>query len=142
MSETPPTNQPERNLDTYAVHKQETFRQVILPTVIGLIVIIAMTVAVIYAGFSGNAQLSRWADISLVWVLLPAMMFSLLFLVLLVGLTIGVTKLLYVIPIYTYRLQLLIRNAQTRINKATDLAVEPVLRVNSFLARARTLLRR
>lgn len=142
MSESPPTTPPERNLDTYAAHKRETFRQITLPTVIGLIVIIALSVAVIYAGFSGNAQVSRWADISLMWVLLPIIMFSLLFLALLVGLTYGVTKLLYVIPTYSYRLQLFIRNAQTRINTATDLAVEPVLRVNSFLARIRILLRR
>lgn len=142
MSETPPTTPPERNQDTYVAHKRETFRQITLPALIGSIVIIALSVAVIYAGFSGNAQVSRWADISLIWVLLPVMMFSLLFLVLLVGLTYAVTKLLYALPIYAYRLQLFIRNAQTRIYAATDLAVEPVLKTNSFLARARALLRR
>lgn len=142
MDEPPATTQPERNPDTHSAHQRETFRQIILPILIGSIVIIALIIAVIYAGFSGNAQLSRWADISLVWVLLPLIMFSLLFLVLLIGLTIGITRLLHVFPIYTYRLLLFIRNVQSRINSGTDLAVQPILRINSLLASARILLRR
>lgn len=142
MSETPPTAQPERNPDTYAAHKRDVFRQITLPTLIGLIVIIGLTIAVIYAGASGNNQVSRWADISLIWLLLPVTFLSLLILAFLVGTTILFTKLLYVFPIYAYKVQIFIREAQTKIKSATDMAVEPVLKINSFLASARTLLRR
>ena len=142
MNQSPPTLPPERNPDTHAAHKRDVFLQITLPTLIGLVVILALTVAVIYAGASGNNNVSRWADISLVWLLLPSTFVSLLFILLLAGLTYGITKVLHILPFYFYKLQLLIRDIQTRIMTGTDIAVEPVLKINSFLARTQTLLRR
>lgn len=142
MSEPPSTLQPERNPDTHAAHRRDVFRQITLPTLIGLIVIIALTAAVIYAGASGNSQVSRWADVSLIWLLLPSTIISLLFVAILAALAFLITRLLHIFPIYAYRLQLIFRDIQSKIETGTDIAVEPVLKINSFLARARALLRR
>jgi hypothetical protein len=136
------TAQPERNPQTHAAHKREVFLQIILPILIGSIILIALVVGVIYAGATGNGQVSRWADISLVWLLLPGILSALFLLVFLTILTIGLTRLLHVFPIYAYRMQLLIFKFETSVTKATDMAVEPVLKINSFVASARRLLRR
>lgn len=142
MSDTLPADQPQRNPDTYAAYKRDVFRQITLPTLVGLIVILGLSIAVIYAAASGNSQVSRWADISLVWLLLPVIFLSLLFLALLVGITFLITRLLHIFPVYAYKVQIFFNQAQTWIKSGTDIAVEPILKINSFLASARTLLRR
>jgi hypothetical protein len=136
------TIHPERNPETMAAHRREVFRQITLPTLIGLIILFALVFLVIYASVSGNSEISRWADVSLIWLLLPSILFALLFLVILIGLTYGLTRLLHVLPFFAYRMQLFIFKIQTRIKSGSDSVVEPILKINSFMARARRLLRR
>lgn len=133
---------PKRNPETHAVHKREVLLQIILPIVFGSIILLTLTGFVIYAGLSGNSQVSRWADISLVWLLLPSIIFALLLLSFLVVLTIGLTRLLNILPIYTYRLQFLVFKLGNKIKRATDISVEPILKINSFMASARRLMRK
>jgi hypothetical protein len=136
------TAQPERNPETHTAHKREVALQIILPTMIGLTLLVALSAIVIYAGASGNNEVSRWADISLVWILLPCILAALLFLIILVVLTIGLTKLLSVIPAFAYKLQSAVFKAETSVKKATDLVVRPFVKYNSLKAGARRLLRR
>jgi hypothetical protein len=136
------SSQPQRNPETHAAYKRSVLRQVTLPTLIGLLVLIALVAIVIYAGASGDAQVSRWADISLIWILLPCTLFALLILLFLLALTIGLTRLLSILPAYTYRLQLLIFRIQAGIESGTNKVAAPILKLNSLLASARKLLRR
>lgn len=136
------TIQSERNPETHAAYRREVFIQIILPTLIGSIIVFAMAVVVIVAGASGNSQVSRWADISLVWLLLPSIMLALLFLIFLILLTIGLTRLLHALPIFAYKLQFYVFLLQSKIKNAADLSVEPIMKINSFIASARRLFRR
>jgi hypothetical protein len=136
------TTQPERNPETHAAHRREVFLQIILPILIGSIILLTLVGVIIYAGISGNSQVSRWADISLVWLLLPSIMFALFLLLFLVVLTIGLTRLLHVFPFYAYRLHFLVFKIENKIKKAADMSIEPILKINSFMASARRLLRR
>jgi hypothetical protein len=136
------TAQPQRNPETHAAYKRSVLRQVTLPAIIGLLILIGAASFVIYAGASGNAEVSRWADISLIWVLLPCTLFALLILLFLLALTIGLTRLLSILPTYTYRLQLLIFRIQARIERGTNMVAAPIVKLNSLLASTRKLLRR
>lgn len=135
------TIQSERNPDTAAIHRREVFRQITLPTLIGLIILITLVVLVIYAGASGNDQISRWADVSLIWILLPNILLAILVLIILIVLAIGLTRLLHVFPIFAYKAQLFFFKVRDQVKIGMDMAVAPILKFNSFMAGLRRLLR-
>ena len=63
---------PERNPVTHQKHRQEVLRQITLPLLLGLAVLLTLAILVVITGFQGGEQVSIWADISTVWLIMPA----------------------------------------------------------------------
>ena len=125
---------PERNPFTRAVHRREVFFQIALPLIIGGILILALAVGVIVTTVQGTGDSSRWADVSLIWLLLPAFPLALLLIALVVGVIVGTTYLLGITPGYMRLIHLYLMRIQAKIQSATDKAVSPFIRSQSFLA--------
>lgn len=126
----------ERNPVTQRAHGRQTMWQIVLPLIIGALVAIALGVL---AGLAGADRTSRWADISLIFMIIPAMLVSLLFVVLSVGLNYGLFRVLKFVPPFARRVQDVFGRAEQRIRTGADMAVEPILRAQSLLAAARSL---
>jgi hypothetical protein len=133
---------PERNPVTHAAHRREVFWQITFPLILTLLILLGLVGFVIYAGFQGSGSVSRWADISLIWLLLPAVVATLVVLVFLIGLVYLVSKLLGVLPGYARLVQGYFSLAQVRIRSIADKMVEPVLKIRSFKAGADVLRRK
>ena len=82
-------------------------------------------------------DVSRWADVSLIWILLPSLFFALILLALTVGLVIAISLLLKAIPRYAYIIQLFFEKGKNKVSQLTRMMVEPILRINSLWAAAR-----
>jgi len=95
-------NQPTVERPTVRAHKRQFAWQILVPFLVMAGLIIAGAVLVITGGESQN---SVWADISMIWLLAPALLFALAFLVLLITIIYGMIKLLQVIPVYTGKAQ-------------------------------------
>ena len=81
-------------------------------------------------------SLSQYADTSLIWLILPVMMFGVLFGLLLLGLIYGVARLLGVIPQYTFLIQQYASLIEAKIMLWTKKAMDPVITVESLKAAA------
>jgi hypothetical protein len=127
-----------RNPITKKAHARQRLWQITLPLVVGVIVVIALLVL---ASLAGTAQASRWADISLIFLLIPVMVISLIFLVLGAGLVYALVRVLQVIPAFAFRVQNLFTLIEDRVRTGANLAAEPIIRVSSWLAAIRTLRR-
>jgi hypothetical protein len=127
-----------RNPVTHAHHRHQVLWQITVPFIVAFILLLALA---ILAGLGANADVSRWADASLIWLIQLAILPALLVLATLIGLVYGLYKLLAVLPFYTYRAQEFAARLRTLVRKASDVAVEPVLKVNSFYASLSRLLR-
>lgn len=127
-----------RNPITKRAHARQRLWQIILPLVIGVIAAIALLVL---AGLAGAAQTSRWADISLIFLVIPVMVVSLIFLALGAGLIYALVRVLQVIPTFAFRAQNLFTLIEDRVRTGANLAAEPIIRVSSWLAAIRTLRR-
>ncbi len=136
MPDTFPLGVRERNPITYKIHRTQTAWQIYLPLAVGLIVVVVFAV---FTGLASTEGASRWADISLIFLIIPVMMVTLLFLAFTAGLIYIVVKLLQEIPVYTRQAQEMIQMVSQRVRKGTDLAVEPVLRIHGFRAALRAL---
>jgi len=102
-----------------------------MPLAIGITVILTLSLGAAIGSF---LDVSRWADISLVWLILIYLAFALVFLVVLVAMIFGVAWLLHNLPIYARQAHDLFVMIRVQVGRVSDKAVEPVLRIQSFTA--------
>jgi hypothetical protein len=120
----------ERNPVTYQSHRKQVLWQITIPLVIGAVIILILAVLVT----TGSPQTaSLWADISLVWLIIPVMIVSLILLVLLAGLAYAVIWLVRTIPGYAMQAQNFMIMIASQVEKLGNVIVEPILRLNAFL---------
>ena len=136
MSNTTLSQKSTRNPVTQKAHARQTFWQITVPLAIGVLVAIALAVL---AGFAGEEGASRWADISLIFLIVPTMVVTLLFVVLFVALNYGLLRALKYLPSLAYRVQDIFSQAEQRVRIGADMAAEPILRIGSVLAAVRSL---
>lgn len=130
---------PERNTITQAKHQHEVFRQITIPCIIGGTIFLA--IAVLAGFFSSSDYQSRWADISLVWLVLPNLVVSLVCLAALGGMTYGLFRLIAVLPPVAFRIQNFFLKAQAAVRKYADLLLKPIFDAQALNARQRALRR-
>ncbi len=127
---------PQRNPTTHLKHRREVLWQITIPLSVGVLVILAMA---ILAGSSTASQASHWADISLIWLITPTLLFTLITLTILIALIYGLVRLILVLPFYTYRLLNWLIVFGLRVKQLGNKAVEPILRGQAFGSSLRTL---
>jgi len=132
-TQTPPA---ERNPVTQAIHRRQVFWQITLPLIVLALIFLALTVVV---SLTGAGLQSRWADISAIWCLCPNLIVLLLCVGSLGGMSYGLFRLLRVLPGKLFSLQKLSLKFRDGVQKVSDAAVEPVLKVHSSRAGQKTL---
>jgi len=127
---------------SYKRHRKQLTGQIILPVAFAALLCIASIVMVNIATFRDNGDVARWAAISTIWIVIPIMIASLIFLAVLVGLVYLLVRLLNITPHYTGLAQDFVHKLAIRIRLAADAAVKPVIfwdsvgaSINRFLGR-------
>ena len=121
--------------ESYLRHRKEVAWRIVLPVVLSLLVIIAVVALIVNVTFFQNAgDVSRWAAISTIWIVIPTMVGMLIFLALLIGMVYLLARLLNITPTYTGMAQDYVYKAVGYIKRAADAAVKPVLQIERFMA--------
>lgn len=110
--------------------------------VIAGLLFIALIVLINVATFRQNGDVARWAAISTIWIVIPIIIASLIFLAVLVGLVYLMKRLLNITPTYTGLAQDFVHKLMIRIRLAADASVKPVIFVDSIGASINRLLGR
>lgn len=127
-----------RNPVTRRAHSRQKLWQITIPLLLGIILALAFAVL---AGLAQADSASRWADISLIFLLIPVMVVSLLFLAVLAGLVYLMIQALKFVPPLALKVQNIFAQVEQRVRTGSNLAVEPLLRLQSWLAALRALRR-
>jgi len=125
---------PERNPQTHAQHRVEVFWQILLPMLVGILLLLAAVAAIVFSALQPVTELSRWAGVSLIWLILPSLFFALILLVILVGVGYGITMLLRITPRYARVIQLYFEVAKNKASQVTDLLTAPIIRIHTTMA--------
>jgi hypothetical protein len=125
---------PEHNPIVHAEHRRETFRQIYLPLIIGIAVVLAVIATIIILRTYSLINLNRWASVSIIWIIIPSMIIALILLVVTLGLLFGITRLLGILPGNFKIVQSYFTQATGVVSHITDEAVEPVIRLRSAWA--------
>jgi len=127
----------ERNPTTYAEHRRETFWQITFPLVIGILLLLAAVAVIILSATQPVTDVGRWADVSLMWLILPSLFFALILLVLLIGFVYLISYLLRFIPRYALIVQLYFEAGKNKVSQLSNLSIEPILKMRSIWAAVR-----
>jgi len=109
-------------------HRHEVRLQIILPLVIGVVILLALSVLVV---LGSNAQVSQGADVALIWLIVPMLFLTLLLIIIISALIYGLAKLLLVTPGAMRKLQDYSIIIQYRVSGATTKLVSPVIKIKS-----------
>ena len=129
----------QRNPITHEAHRRQTFWQIYFPLIVfGVLVIVTIILAII----AENQAASKWADISLIFMISLAMIAFLIIIVALVFMAYYTRQLLKATPYFFFTLQRYAYIIEIRVKRVSNAAAEPFLRVNSYIAGARALRRK
>lgn len=124
MNETTPIPQDHYS---YEVHRRQFWLQIFLPVILVVLIIIAVAVLTSISALNGTGDSARWAAISTIWLVIPAMVFGLFFFALLAGLVYLLAQTLGVLPSYTSQAHYYVNQAASRIKDFSDAATRPVI---------------
>ena len=122
------------NHPSYKNHRRQFWLQIFLPMLGSILLIIAVAVLTGLAAFGENGDAPRWAAISTIWLVIPAMFFGLLFLGILAGLVYMLARALKVIPPYTSKAQYYVNRATSETRRFSNMATKPVLFLEGITA--------
>lgn len=116
------------------------FWQIIFPTIIGTIVILLVCVWVVIDVGAGN--ITRFAELSTVLLVIPVLFFSLISLFVLGALIYLVVRLMHGLPSITSRILEFLEKIREVVGKISDFVVKPVIQPTAILRGIREVLPR
>lgn len=129
----------QRNPITQAAHRRQAFWQIYFPLIIfGVLVVVAIVLALL----SESEEASKWSDISLIFMTSLAMVTFVIVIIFLVVSVIYTRRLLKATPYFFFVVQKYTYLVEIRVKRASNIAAEPFLRINSYFAGVRALRRK
>ncbi|MFM8322104.1 MAG: hypothetical protein ACKOC5_14425 [Chloroflexota bacterium] len=129
MSDFDPTPFLPRNPAAHTRHTRDVRWQITLPLVIGAVLLLVVTGVAIVQSSEGA---SLWADISLIWLMIPTMLFALIGTAITGALAYLVIRLVAILPHQFYRLNNLLLRINRGVGRASDKVLEPFIRIHTF----------
>jgi uncharacterized BrkB/YihY/UPF0761 family membrane protein len=122
---------PER--ESYVKHRRDVTRQIILPVVLVTLAGIGAALLAGFASAGNNPGVSMWADISIIWLIIPMMALALVILALMLALVYGLNHLLKISPHYTGLAQTYALWLNAQVTIWTDEIMQPLLSIKTWL---------
>ena len=127
---------------SYQLHRKQRVTQVILPVVFAALIMIGMIVLLSMVASNGGGDVSRWAAISTIWIIIPIMVVGVIFLAIVVGLIYLMVRVMAILPHYTGMAQDYVYIARGYIIRGADMAVKPFIALGGYIESARAFLER
>lgn len=107
---------------TIRAHKRQFAWQILAPVIViaGLVIAGAVLVTT-----GGRARTGVWADVSLIWLLIPALLFAFVFLAVIITVIYGMGKILQIIPRYSWKAQGFFNRVSSGTRRVADGTTKP-----------------
>jgi hypothetical protein len=123
-------------------HRRQTTWQIWVPLFSAVIVFLTLVVLTAVATANTPTFGSKWASISLIFMILPSLLVGFLLLALLCGIIYGLVKLFGVAPLGLKKAQYYTYTAAAYIRNWADKSVQPILWVKAAISQMNTFFRR
>jgi len=130
---------PPPNPVTMANHRKQVLWQITVPLLVMVFLCLGLTGLTIWSAVGSSEPVSRWADVSFIWLTPPIILGALITLIIVGGLAYGVYYLVQVLPPYTRLTQDFFGRVQAKTRQISDQLVQPVIRSKGASAGAKEL---
>jgi hypothetical protein len=131
MNEHPHSTQKSQLPLTVENHRRQTLWQIWVPLGVAVIIFFALAVWASVATAQNSVTGTHFADISAIFLIVPAGLFGLVILLLLGAIIYGLSRLLGVFPIFSLRVRAAVYNVEAMILSILDKVVQPFLSIDS-----------
>lgn len=137
-TQAPSQRQLPRNPEAWARHRRQVFWQITLPAIgLGL----GFVALCVLAALGEGGQISQWADISFIWLILPVFLSSFLVLAMVAGLVYLVLKLIEILPVGSFKALQQFHRLNSLLAGLNQRLTEPFIKTASAKASAKAALR-
>ncbi len=112
---------------SYLTHRRQMLWQIILPVVLAALLMAGLITLITLSTFRGNSDVSRWAAISTIWLVIPVMIAGLVFLLLLIVIIVLLARVIGLIPPYSYQAQKFVHRIEAGAERIAEMARKPAL---------------
>lgn len=127
---------------SYLKHRKQRTTQIILPVIISALLMVGLIVLISFSTFNSGGDVSRWAAISTIWIIIPLLLVGLILLAVLVGLIYLMARALSALPYYTGIAQDYVYIARGYIIRGADMVAKPVIALEGFIENIKEFLGR
>ena len=127
----------QKNAITYQSHRRQVIWQIYLPIAAVILLVLLAAILVILAP---TLEVSRWADIALIFLISITMVSALIFLILNIFGIVGTRRAYQIMPYYLFMAQGFTFRLRSQVRRVSDQAVEPILWTKSNYAKVKVLL--
>jgi hypothetical protein len=99
----------------------------VVPLILAAILFLAVVGLLVVTLARGSGDIPRWAAVSTIWIAIPVMIASLIFLAVLIGINYLLMRLLGITPTYTKIAQDFVEMLGLRIQRVADASVRPFM---------------
>ncbi|HUF37351.1 MAG TPA: hypothetical protein VMN57_02410 [Anaerolineales bacterium] len=132
---------PMRNPASREKHRRDVGLQIITPLILVAAVVLLAGGYLAATGWTGSST-GFWRDLAMIWLVILGMILGLVPLALLAGLVVGITRLIRVLPVWTFKLQRFFERAADVTATASRAITGPLIRLGAVTAGLRQLARR
>jgi|WetSurMetagenome_2_1015567.scaffolds.fasta_scaffold48496_2 hypothetical protein len=108
-------------------HRRQFAWQILVPVIVAAIIVIA---AAVFIATRGTSVTTSWADVSIIWLVLPFLFFAFVLIGILGFLIYGIARLLGIIPVYSRKTQEVLVSISMGARKVTDGSIKPIVWIN------------
>lgn len=117
--------------ETYLKHRREVRWKIVAPVAVSAVLCVACSALVFAATFNYGGDVQTWAEISTIYLAIPTIIFLVVIFAVIAGIGYLLTRLLAILPSYTYQVQGLFYRIKTAVRRGADSIVKPVVTINS-----------
>jgi hypothetical protein len=125
---------PRLSRPSYIKHRQDMMLQILLPVALFTIIMLVLAFLIGSATFQGTGDVSTWAAIATIWIVIPLMGLMLAILVLACGAIYLLARLTKVSPRYTGIAQQYALWFNEQIMLWTDRIIQPILKFKAWVS--------
>jgi len=119
---------------SFQKHRREVIWQIFMPVIVGGLIFLGLGLLMILTPTLETSRTGHWAAISIIWLISPLILFTLVLLALIIGLIFLMSKLLKVLPPYLRIGQVYSRVMVFRVQVFCDRLARPFIRWGGWAA--------
>ncbi len=120
-------------------HRRQRFWQIWLPLILAVLIVLGVAVWTVVSAGTPGPTLTKWSDVSAIWLILPVCLAGILFLALACVFIYLNARIYRGLPGLDRKIQAVFSRIEYGVKRAADQSVKPIVTVNGWSAGWKTL---